>query len=194
LKTRILLAGLVAALAMAFSASSALAVTVRPAGTHTATSVGSITLQATGFRATCEKSSFQVVVGTDGSIKGGGPSTFSCTSTLGPGSIYLAPVQPEFVFGASGMTMTLRNVLFHLAFNVCSFNVTGYESTTIPGVSPLSFSDFGFSIPPRDLSTATMKVTRFESLEKGCLGSVHLNDPVALGAKYEFTPPLIVTQ
>jgi hypothetical protein len=199
LKTRILLTGLAAVVAMAFSASSALAVTVRPPGTHTATSVGPVVFRVGALRATCEKSSFPIVVSSEGAVKGGGPATFTNCSDPGFGTdyIYSAPIQPELAFEGNGLNLTLRNLNLRVMTiqALCRFNVTGYESTTIPGVSPLSFSEFAFVSTP-NLSNATMKLTSFENAtsQKQCSNTVALNQPAALTAKYEYTPPLIVTK
>jgi hypothetical protein len=193
LKTRILLAGLAVVVAMAFSASSALAVTVGPAGTHTATS-GTATFKVDNFSFVCEKSTIPTAVGKEGAIRGLIPTFTNCNSYFGTETVtasYKSPITYEMGFDQNGLNTTVRG--FNLAFSnsACKFNITGYESTTNLGVSPLTVSALVF--PNSSKSPSTMTLSSFPEANH-CFGLLTLNSPVEFSATYKFASPLVVTK
>jgi hypothetical protein len=193
LKTRILLTGLAAVVAMAFSASSALAVTVGPSGAHLATS-GTATFKVDNFSFVCEKSTLPTVATNDGVLHGLIPTFTKCNSYFGYETVtasYKEPTKYEMAFDQNGLNTTVRG--FNLAFSnsACKFNVTGYESTTNLGLSPLNLSDLVF--PNDSKSPATMTLSSFPE-SNHCFNFLTLNSPVEFSATYKFPSPLVVTK
>jgi hypothetical protein len=196
LKTRILLAGLAVVAAMAFSASSALAVTASPVGQFAATS-GAVNFKVDNLGFTCNSSKLGGVVGTNGAIHGLNDQFSTCQSGLGPTTVTANQlIQFEMAFDSNGLGTTLGNI--NLSFNAansgCRFNVTGTESTENLGFSPLTLSELVFptSSPP---PPATLKLTSFPTGETShCFGLLTLNSPVTFQATYKLSPSLTITK
>jgi hypothetical protein len=198
LKTRILLAGLAAVVAMAFSASSAFAVTASPTGPFTFSS-SMVNFKVDGLGFTCTSSKLPGVVASNGAVYGLTPSFSSCKSAFGPttvtDTVLKTPFRFEMAFDSNGLNTSVQT--FDLAFSTaaegCRFDVTGYEPTTSLGTSPLRLSELVF--PNGSTSPATLTLSSFPTGETShCFNLMTLNSPVSFQATYKLNSPLTITK
>jgi hypothetical protein len=194
LKTRILLTGLAAVAAMAFSASSASAATVGPAGQFAAVSSNAVfEVGSTPIGYECSSSVLRGSVTAAGAIQGGALSFSGCGGTFSTTSITAKEVVGyEVAFDSKGLNTTVRKINLAFSSSSCKFNVTGYESTTNLGSSPLRLAEWVF--PSTSGIPATLTVSSVNPEGAHCFGLVTPGAPVKFKSTYKLSPTLTVTK